>query len=185
MKYSIKNISFNTKRLLLIFSFIYLTSLISSSFTKTSLENVPQKRNLSYNIGSIYYELLYPLNDLTGTGDRLKDVPYKVQCKLLKCESGCCVGEIDKMRCGPDADCAIYLDSVNVGITQIVVPVVVGLFLIFLILVITFKIVFKFSICASICLSLGCISIVLIPFVIYFICKEKKNVTEIESLKDG
>jgi hypothetical protein len=90
------------------------------------------------------------------------------------------------MTCGPDADCDIYLDRVNVRIIQIVVPVVVGLFIIFLILVITFKKVLKFSICASICLALGCISIVLIPFVIYFIFKEKKkNVTESENLKEG
>lgn len=179
----------NIKRLLFILSFLYLMTFITSSISSysNSIKNTQEKRirNLSYTIGSIYYELQYPLNDLTGTGDRLKDVPYKVQCKLLACESGCCVGEINKMRCGPEADCAIYLDSVNTNITIIAVCVIVVLLIIFLILFVTFKKVFKFSNSASACLSLGCMSILFIPWVIYFICKEKKDETANEKLKEG
>ena len=168
MKYL--KISFNLKKIVFIISFLYLMTFISSTITTK-----PESRNLQYSTGSIYYELQYPINNLTGTGDRLKDVPYMVQCNILRCESGCCVGEIDKMSCGPAADCAIYLSSFETGTTIIIACVIVFFFLILLILAITFNKVFKFSICASVCLSLGCMTIILIPCVIYFTIKEGKN----------
>jgi hypothetical protein len=179
MKYS--NISFypNMKKIVFIILFLYIITFTSTKSTN-QLNNYKQSRNLQYSIGSVYYELQYPLNDLTGTGDRLKDVPYKVKCKILACETGCCVGEIDKMSCGPQMDCAIYLDKLNNMTISIVVPVVIGFFVIFAILLFTFLKIYKIPLFTSICLSLGCLSIILIPWVIYFVYKKNKNVTSNE-----
>lgn len=193
MKYF--NISSNKKKLLLTISLLLLTFSFSFQFEKsqknfsknsnnqiTSISNENKKnflseknRNLQYSLGSIYYELQYPINDLTGTGDRLKDVPYKVQCKILACESGCCVGEIDKMSCGPAADCAIYQDSLNTGRLIISVCIVVILLVIFFIFCLIYVKIFKFGKGTSVCLALGSMTVILIPLVVYWILQERKN----------
>ena len=167
----------NMKRLIFIISFIYLIAFTSSTISNKPSNKNKELRNLQYSHGSIYYELQYPLNNITGTGDRLKDVPYKVQCKLLACDSGCCVGEIDNLSCGPEVDCLIYLE--NSKSESIIIGIVVsfGLLIILIILFVTFLKVFKFSISASFCLSIGCMSVILIPWVVYFVHKERKNVT--------
>lgn len=179
MKYmstNISNISFDRKKLICIISFICILSLISCQ-GQSQNQNLflSKNRNLQYSLGSIYYELVYPINNLTGTGDRLKDVPYKVQCKIKQCESGCCVGEIDKMLCGDPADCAIYLEESRKPtlLAGIVIPV--GLLIIFIVLFISFRKVYKLSVGQSICLAFGCLTIVLIPFVAYYVYKESKD----------
>lgn len=182
------NISFNMKKIIFLISFLYLISSTAalSNIKTIQKEKEKESRKLQYSLGSIYYELQYPLNNLTGTGDRLKDVPYKVQCKILACASGCCVGEIDNMSCGPAADCAIYLDALETNTLIIAVCVAVVFLIIFAILFITFKKIYKFSISASTCLALGCMTIFLIPCVIWFVCKERKNVTsDNNKSKDG
>lgn len=185
MKMKYNNISL-MKTILLLISFLYLISNISSSTSISINQNILKKnRNLQYSLGSIYYELQYPINDLTGTGDRLKDVPYKVLCKILACDTGCCVGEIDKMSCGISTDCAIYLESLNTNRLVIAVCIVVILLVIFFILLIVFKKVFEFSYYTSLCLTLGSMSIILIPYVVYYIIKEKKNCNGKDKSKDG
>ena len=171
--------------MLLIISFLYLMSPICSIKSAKSRNKTPESRNLQYSMGSIYYELEFPINNLTGTGDRLKDVPYMVQCKIMACSTGCCVGQIDKMSCGPEADCLIYLDSSKKGMTIIIICVVVIFFMIFIILFLIFKKFFKFSNSAATCLSLGCISIILIPCIIFFVFKERKNVTCTDKSKEA
>ena len=158
---------------------------ICSIKSAKSRNKTPESRNLQYSMGSIYYELEFPINNLTGTGDRLKDVPYRALCKIQNCYTGCCVGAIDKMSCGPTADCIIYLESSKTGITLIIILVVVVLFIVFVLLFLLFKKVFKFSVCSAICLSFGCISVILIPWIIFFVSKERKNVTSDDKLKEG
>ena len=175
----------NLKKLICLVSFLSLITLISSSVTSETTKRLSQTRSLAYSIGSIYYELTYPINNLTGTGDKLKDVPYQVQCRIKKCESGCCIGEIDGMLCGAAADCAIYLEKSKETslIVSIVVPI--GLLIIFLILFITFKKVYKISTGKSICFALGCLTIVLIPCVAYFVYQGSKNESTNEKQKEG
>lgn len=174
------NISLNSKTKKLVFIILFLYLITFASTKNTNQLNKNQSRNLQYSIGSVYYELQFPANDLTGTGDRLKDVPYKVKCKILACETGCCVGEIDKMSCGPQTDCAIYSESVRILTISIAVPIVVGLFIIFLILFFTFLKVYKLSCCLSTGLSLACFIIILIPLVIYLVYIQNKSVTSKE-----
>lgn len=144
------------------------------------LEN--PKRFLQYSLGSIYYETENPINNLTGTGDRLKDVPYKVLCRIKQCESGCCIGEIDNMLCGPADRCALYLEESKFPglIMGIIIPVV--LFIIFVVLFLTFKKNYKMKTCRSVCFALCVLTIILIPYVIYWMykngvcdCDEKDN----------
>ena len=175
------NINFNKKRMISIMSFICLISLISSPAVE--ITSKIQSRNL-YSLGSIYYELVYPINNLTGTGDRLKDVPYQVQCKIKKCDTGCCVGEIDNMTCGLKANCVLYLDESKLPtlLAGIIIPL--ALLIIFIILFITFTKVYKLPTGQSICFSLGCFTIILIPFVAYFVYKSGTKGTE-ENVKEG
>lgn len=142
------------------------------------------KRNLQYALQSVYYNIVYPANDITGTGDRLKDVPYKVLCKLMTCETGCCVGEIDYMSCGLASDCKLYSDYSKIGgmVAAIVIPIGVSILLI--LLFIFFLKVKKYSCGSSFCLCFGCLFIVPIPFVLYYcFCKKNSSVTP-EGKKD-
>lgn len=158
---------------------VYITlflSHVNMSQSKGALIS-SEERNLQYSMKSIYYDLVYPSNDLTGTGDKLKDVPYKVLCKIIACTTGCCVGEIDNMRCGAANDCKTYKDYSNMGgvIAAIVVPISVTIILVFLTLLFNKK--WKYTCCTSFVMALGCIFIIPLPFIIYCICKKDCSVT--------
>lgn len=59
----------------------------------------------------IYYEKkIYLDNDLTGTGNKLKDVVYLALCKTLKCPYDCCHGPIDQLKCADEVNCKNYKD---------------------------------------------------------------------------
>jgi hypothetical protein len=171
------------KKLICIVSFICLISLISCPAVEIS--KTQNNRNLQYSIGSIYYELIFPINNLTGTGDRLKDVPYIVKCKIKKCESGCCIGEINNMICGTANECLIYLDESKKPnlISAIIIPI--GLLIIFIILSITFFKVYKISIGHSICYSFACLTIILIPCIAYCVYQECKHKNKKEKIVEG
>jgi len=139
--------------------------------------NFQKERNLQYNFKSIYYNIVYPANDITGTGDKLKDVPYKVLCKIMKCESGCCVGEIDNMRCGLEEDCKIYTNYSNLPglVAAIIVPI--GVFFVFLLLFIFLTKYKKYNCGKTLLICLACLFVVTIPIVIYFMIRIDKSVT--------
>jgi len=140
-----------------------------------SRENNEPRRNLQYSLNSIYYNIVYPANDITGTGDKLKDVPYKVVCKILNCVSGCCVGEIDNMRCGAIADCKVYSDYSKVPgmIAAIVVPI--GVFILLAALFYYLLKHRKYSCSTAFCMCLGCIFVITIPIVLYYLLFKKEN----------
>ena len=170
-----------TKALLYIAVLNLLFSAVSSK--KIWIENnnnnkSENKRNLQYALNSIYYNIAYPANDITGTGDKLKDAPYKVLCKILSCVSGCCVGEIDNMRCGAATDCQVYSDYAKVPgmVAAIVVPIVVFILLFaFCFYLVKYK---KYSLSKALCMCLGALFIVTIPVVLYYLlCKKDNNVT--------
>ena len=60
-----------------------LISLIFSILFSSSLTYEEKKRNLQdldyikFSSNSIYYKLEYMINDITGTGNKLKDIPYR------------------------------------------------------------------------------------------------------------
>lgn len=145
-----------------------------------------KNRNLQYALNSIYYNLVYPANNITGTGDFLKDVPYKVQCMILACNSGCCVGEIDNMRCGLASDCQIYLDYSKLPgmVAAIVIPI--GVFVLLVAFFVYLNKFRKYSCSGAFCMCLGCLFVVTIPFVLYhlFFKKQKEYVTPGEKVKE-
>jgi len=167
----------NTRKICI---YISILSVILSVFSsqrvlRNELQTKTKNRNLQYAANSIFYNLAYPANNITGTGDLLKDVPFKVLCKLLACNSGCCVGEIDNMRCGIANDCQVYLDYSKIPgmVVAIVVPIAV-----FLILTALFVFLYKFknySCCSAFCMCLGCLFIVTIPVVVYLLLSKKKD----------
>lgn len=63
-------------------------------------------------------------NNLTGTGNRLKDSVYNAICSTLKCNTLCCEGHINQMTCGKEENCVKYqeyLEMVKI-ITATVIP---------------------------------------------------------------
>ena len=125
---------------------------------------------------SIYYNLAYPANNITGTGDVLKDVPFRVLCMLLACNSGCCVGEIDNMRCGLAADCQVYLDYSKIPGMVVAIVVPIGVFILLTALFIYLNRFKKYSCCSAFCMCLGCLLVITIPVVIYYLlCKKQKD----------
>lgn len=154
-----------------LFSVISLKK-ISNEYNRQQKES---NRNLQYALNSIYYNKVYPANDITGTGDKLKDVPYKVLCKILNCVSGCCVGEIDNMRCGAAADCKVYSDYSKLPgmIAAIVVPI--GFFILLVAFCYYLMKYRKYSFSSAFCMCLGFLFILTIPLVLYYLLCKKEN----------
>jgi len=165
--------------------YIALLSLIFSSavsskkiWIESSQQQSEPKRDLQFAMNSIYYNIPYPANDLTGTGDKLKDVPYKVLCKILSCNSGCCVGELDNMVCGSADNCQVYSNYAKIPgvVAAIVVPIGVFILLVaFCIYLVKYQ---KYTLCGAVCMCFGCLFIVTIPLVLYYLfCKKNDSVT--------
>ena len=176
------NISPNLRSILIFSVFLSIFSNTFSATNQNFLYNqIVNKRNLDYGLNSIYYTLAYPSNNLTGTGDKLKDVAYKVLSKLMACDSGCCVGEIDNLRCGDSIDCKIYLDYSRTGnvVAAVIVPVFVMAILIFLFFLYAMK--FKLSYCSSFGFTLLSVFIITIPCIIFYLHKKDSNVTPIKN----
>jgi hypothetical protein len=181
----------NKKRIKDIMIFIFsIICLISISFISTSEININEikeksnskERNLQYSSESIYYELKYPINNITGTGDRLKDVPYNVICKIMQCIP-CCKGDIDKMVCGGPDECNTYKNDKKKPNLLISIILPIGIFIIFLIIFSTFLIVYKYSFGYSILFTLAFMTIFLIPYFAYLAYKKSKEIENKEKIK--
>lgn len=150
---------------------ILMTSLMSLITPQSNFLNLHNERNLQnyvqYSPNGIYYTLKYPKNDITGSGDKLADVPYKVLCVLKAC-STCCVGEINNMKCGTAEECKTYLDETRVGskVAAIIVPI--GVTIIFIIAFIIFYKKYKLSLGFSLLLAFICMFVITTPFVIWY-----------------
>jgi hypothetical protein len=53
-------------------------------------------------------------NSINGTGNEMKDVVYMSKCLLLKCQSSCCEGSIEEMKCGTQERCDNFLFKENI-----------------------------------------------------------------------
>lgn len=134
-------------------------------------------RNLQYaqfSSSGIYYNLEFQKNDITGTGDKLLDNPYKTLCYIKKCVSGCCIGEINDLQCAKAEDCKIFFDSTKKGkiAAAIVVPIIVTS-----IFFISFFVYKKLKIDTKISLVMAFYSIfvITIPFIILYINKSSNK----------
>ena len=172
---------------------LFYIALVNLLFSAISTEKVwiemknqqfEPKRNLQFSLNSIYYNIVYPANNITGTGDKLKDVPYKVLCKVLSCVSSCCVGEIDNMQCGAAADCKVYSNYVKMPgiIAAIVVPG--GVFILLIAFCIYLMKYLKYSFCGALCMCFGILFVVSIPVVLYYLLCKKDNSVTSKNLKE-
>ena len=165
--------SVNIKKSTILFSLTALLFpiLISSSF----LENL-NTRNLQdyikYSSGGVYYLIDFPKNDITGTGDKLQDVPYKTLCIIKNCPSTCCTGEINELVCGTQEQCKQFYDNSIVG--NVVAAIILPIFFI-AIFFIAFHCFYKRSKnwALSALLAFCCMFILTIPIVIWYIWKFK------------
>jgi hypothetical protein len=85
---------------------------ILSSFISQKIDRDKGLRILRSRGGhsSIYYSIPkdFPINNVTGTGNKLDDVTYRKTCINLKCISDCCEGDIKKLYCGLQQNCEKY-----------------------------------------------------------------------------
>ena len=145
-------------------------------------KRILQKREYSSN--SIYYETIFTQNNITGTGDKLKDVPYRSFCLVKNCISGCCEGDINLMICGTDITCGAYKDHENylVVAPAVLIPVCILIFLTIFVLIFTKRNEYSFS--KSLLLAVICLGIITIPFVLYYArdapSKKKSNLKQEE-----
>jgi hypothetical protein len=58
---------------------------------------------------TIYYSTHFDIaNNVTGTGNKLADMPYQAICKSLLCSTNCCEGDMNDMVCGTEVSCQEY-----------------------------------------------------------------------------
>lgn len=155
--------------LIIIMTFIPLV--LMSNFLPNS--NQRDLQYVEYSSTGVYYELTYPKNSITGTGDKLQDVPYKALCVIKSCISNCCYGDINYMQCASSDDCKMYFDSTRRGnvAAAVIIPIAVtAIFLtIFLVLFLKYKV--NFWIASFI--AFISMFVVTIPFVIWYLIKNK------------
>jgi len=137
-----------------------------------SSRNLQQQQYVEYSNNGVFYTLNYPKNDITGTGDKLQDSPYKVLCILKACPGGCCIGEINNLQCETAENCKMYFDSTRKGnvAAAVIIPIVVtAIFLIAFFLL--RKYYNKASLFYIALLSFICMLVITIPFVILYLIK--------------
>ncbi len=166
---SIKNKTVLLAAALLFLNLLSLNSANSSFLNKNTHREL--QSNVEYSSNGIYYNLKYPKNDITGSGDKLGDVPYKVLCVIKAC-GACCVGEINNMQCGTAEDCKTYLDSTRVSSVVAAVIVPIGVTCIFILAYFIFKTKCKLAWDLSLLLAFTCMFVITIPFVIWYVMKK-------------
>jgi hypothetical protein len=121
---------------LILFTFlISFFCLISSiySFKEINAEHSLRELYSTSSKYTIYYSIPngYPHNNITGTGDRLKDTVYNALCKGMNCQTQCCEGEINQLYCGTAENCKKYADHQKTILIVTIVCIVVGILILF------------------------------------------------------
>jgi len=76
------------------------------------LNNIQTRENFIEPLEYIFYEKKLDIeNNITGTGNKLKDVAYRALCFTLKCPSTCCDGPIDHLKCADEGTCNMYKEA--------------------------------------------------------------------------
>jgi hypothetical protein len=155
--------------------FTTLIFLILFSLSFSIIENRRNLQNFDYvkfRVDSIYYKLEFIMNDITGSGNKLKDVPYKSLCITKNCPNICCIGDIDSMTCGSIEQCKTFYDAYIVG--NVIESVIFPVFFVFIFLIF-FYFFNKYSNNKplSALLAFCCIFIITIPLVFCYIVKFK------------
>jgi len=152
------------------------------NYQNKNYKRILEIQNKKFVSNSIYYVTKFPKNNISGTGDKLNDIPYRAICLLKNCNSGCCVGEINFMTCGLEINCTAYKDhEFNlVAAPAAIIPICVLFFLFVFILIFTKR--NKYSFCKSVLLAVICLGVITIPFVLYYTrnAAPKKNKKKVE-----
>lgn len=152
--------------------FFNLFSLVATNFSFLNKNNDRELQSyVEYSSNGIYYNLKYPKNHITGSGDKLADVPYRVLCIIKACES-CCVGEINNLQCGSAEECKTYLDSTRIGSIVAAVIVPIGVTCIFIVAYLILNKKCKLPWDLSLVLAFTCMFVITIPFVIWYVMKK-------------
>jgi hypothetical protein len=106
----------------------FIINLINYVDSSSNINNSNKElRNLITYVKNMYYNPPFPkFNNITGTGNLIRDKAYKAICLSLNCASGCCNGDINAMTCGSDEECIEYNNYYRILviiITSIMVPV--------------------------------------------------------------
>lgn len=160
------------------FQILINLSCLSSLGLCFSNSEIPQtkSRNLQvyakFSESGIFYKIEFPKNDVTGTGDKLQDSPYKALCFLKNCPFKCCVGEIYSLECASEQKCQEFVDSYFVGNVASAVIFPIFFFTVFLV---SFYCYLKRSKkCGlSFLLAFGSMIIITIPILLFIIWKYK------------
>jgi hypothetical protein len=91
----------------LILNFL-LTFIINTNGESVRKNNFIEADNFFY-----YTRIFEEENDITGTGNKLKDVVYNSICMSLKCKNICCNGLINEMQCGNKNNCKDYWEAAS------------------------------------------------------------------------
>lgn len=128
-----------------------------------------------FSSGSNYYKIDYIKNNVTGTGDRLMDAPYKALCLLMNCETGCCIGDIDGMNCGTESNCKKYNEYKLPMIISISILVTLFGIIAFVLLFLLYYKKFKLSFKKALLFTFLSLFVITIPYLIYFASREHPN----------
>lgn len=165
------------KKSLLSFLFSLIILIQLQSQIKTEIQEkgfMEDYQYIKFSSDSIYYKLKFMKNDITGTGNRLKDVPYRTICVLKNCPNICCIGDIDSMVCGGKDQCKEFYDDSIYGniVAAVIFPILfLGIFVFFY--CVFNKISDGKNKALSALLAFSCMFVITIPFVIFFIWKFK------------
>ena len=155
----------------ILLSFIPLITSDAYNFLqKTSQRSL---QYMEFSPKGIYYLLDYPKNNITGTGDKLQDVPYKALCVIKACDSACCIGNIDSLQCGTAEECKAYVDSTKRGNVAAAVIIPIAVTVIFFVALILLRKKFKVAWDLAALLAFICMFVVTIPFVILYLRRYK------------
>jgi hypothetical protein len=84
--------------------FIFLFSLLKNFAYSANIKNFNTKNFIE--LGYMTYIKVSEVdNDVTGTGNKLKDIAYISKCVTMQCKNLCCMGSIENMNCGNEDTC--------------------------------------------------------------------------------
>lgn len=149
----------------------FIPLVIMANFLPNS--NYRELQYVEFSSSGVYYDLTFPKNSITGTGDRLQDVPYKALCVIKACPSNCCTGDINNLQCATAEDCKMYFDSTRRGNVAAAVIVPIAVTAIFLTVFLVLLLKYKMNGWIAAFIGFICMFVITIPFVIWYLVKNK------------
>lgn len=107
---------------------IYINMLCLSSI---STNQINESIQISHGKNFIEYKRKSELdNDITGTGNKLRDIAYLASCISLNCDYKCCQGGLSNMTCGSEQLCKSLRELNVIRHIEIIIGVILAYLLI-------------------------------------------------------